>query len=675
MSALPFPAGGRESALRLLPPRIRYAGGARGGQSLRTEGEGTGWRERDPNTWIFDEGVLCFEARLQQESPPAGGAGVRLRISATAKSDVRIGVCAFAMELTSAKAPLFLDRFYRWRPVDRDAVVNDFGQFVVRWESPGGGTTDLRALRGSVAGLLSWRDGKARVELFLDAAALHPRWQFTEAGKTSTAGVPWAGVRTLDLSFAVSHGEPGMAGPPPVAGRFPGGAEAGFALTDHCDFDDEDLLRAFLHGDDRGGGWLKQGLRMTKGVFMLPSSPPPPHPVPALDNARYRELVKELRNDGSEIVPHALSERGTVPPAEFRAALKEFVREWAPATWIDHGKSIRYCYTMGGAEDPHYRLLDALREHGIRVLWSYHDTPVHGSAGLNLLAAPQLQRTSMGVRLTAHLLRGEFLIALHYGRSLVTGALGGRWGEVAAQMMSAARGVVTGVAGGTGRLREELGRARRRVTQSVRRTSGSRAGLHEEPYTRKELLELGAVVFPERAVPLREAEETELLLFTTMEAVHTKDMYSPRAVDRLIRERGLHVGHTYLMNRLPYIAGIFEKGTNRLADAWRGFVGHLAAAVASGRLWNPPAGDLAGWIRDRERITVARSGAAEVRLDNPLSSPVRAFTLLLPHDTTPSGVRWSGQSPSGWRQWGDWLAVWGDLPAGSTIAVRWGERE
>jgi hypothetical protein len=664
-----------DGLLSVLNPVVRYSGTHETGKVVQLTGNAWEWENAGTMAGTSHAGPLCFHMRARASAPGAFEHQWVLEIAVEVREPVRVYHCAVATEIRAASAPYGVDGSLRWSESRHDASLHDFGQSVFRWKAADGLCAELRPLKGSHAVRYCRRRNQLHLEVLLDAATLHPRWQFTERGMESTATPVLSPGERITISLVLTVLRGSHERPPFLASRFPGGTEAAFVLTDHCDFDDTAFLRRFLHGDQESHGWMGRGLRMTKGVFMHTSSPPDRKPIPTLQDPEYVKMIEELYHDGSEIAPHAFSEVGTLAPAEFHDAVRKFSRRWTPATWIDHGKSIAYCYTMGGGANPGFDLLRTLRNHAFTTLWSYHDTPVPGCAGLNMLQRPAGTLLPLARQSMQHIIRAEGLIGLHYVRTIVGRVFTGRRGRAMMQSISAVREMAINLREAGSDKRQVIRRAWKRVAGSfsmnVRRSdAGAETGT-----TRKDRMESVGVVYPERGAPLHQVKEEDLLLFTTMEAVHTRDMYSPGALDRLVHERGLHIGHSYLLNRLPYIAGIFEKKTGRLTHSWNQFVDSLASLVRAGRLWNPTAGGLAGWIRDRELVTLIPVAPAEVRMENPLPRPVRDFTLLLPRDTRPAGILWGGKAPSGWRQWDDWLAVWGDLPTRSSVTVLWGAVE
>jgi len=616
--------------------------------------------------WESKLGGIAFSIVRTDEPEHELTGFCRLRLTVRALEPVRIGRCSVEILAPCTEPPWFLDRFLRWRELRGQDSLNDFGHFLMRWRTEGG-FVKLQAPRDLISSRLLFKDGMVSVVLDVEAAALHPRWQFSKNGKVSTAAPLWPSGTSVSFDLEVFLSEAGEI-PLAAPSRFPSGAEAAFVITDHCDYEDIERLRVFLQGDGSSQGWLNRGLRMTKGVFMLASNPPGRKPVPSLQEPGYKDLIHQLYLDGSEIAPHALNESGNLSPNTYRAALEKFVADWSPATWIDHGSTLQYCYTMGAADHPEYRLLDVLKDHGFKAMWSYHDVPVNGTLSLNLLSPSRLRLSTLLWHALFHLTRREFLITLHYLRSTVKAVFKNHEYGVS-RLMVAARHVVMDKKRGLA----EIAALWRWAVDGF--TSTRKEGL--EPYTLEELLEISPVIYPERAVPMHEVDDYEILLFTTMEAVHTRDIYTPKALFRLVEERGLHIGHCYLLNSLPYVAGVFSINNDQgvsLSPVWNEFLNHLATAVNEGVIWNPPVGELVEWIRAMQRMKVTRTKRLEVQIENPMAGAVTDYTLLFPKSVPRKGIRWAGGRPTGYREWQDWLAVWGNVPSRGTVQVSWSDQ-
>lgn len=658
---------------RLLRPEVAYADGGAGSRAPLE------WRAEAEGGFLVTDGVFEMRAELRPVGAPLSDGARLLTLRAGLRRAAAIRSASVGMLLHAPAPPRHLDRRLRWRTLRGDAVLDEMTPCVVWWREPGGRTVELRTIPSAVPVRLSWSGGMLRVTCVLDAPALHPRWSFREGYPVSTATpVPdasWGAEIGLLWRF-VDEAE----GAPAVPARFPAGAEAAFVITDHADFDTVPALGRFVDGDGRAPGWLGRGLRLTKSVFAVRSDSVPRPPASTLECAEYRTLIARLHAEGSEIAPHGVNESGTVDPARFRAALASVAGEFQPRTWIDHGLSLRYCYTMGGADDPEYELLARLREHGIGTLWSYHDAPGNAAAGLNMILPGAHDLPAVLGRCASHAGHGRVLTLAHYLRSALVARVGGASGAVIARSLSTARrtylrhaasahhpAVATMLAAGV---------ALTALMERDRPWRNPDSRPVDDPPTRRALREWAPTVYPERAVPLFQMRDGDLLLFASQEVVHTRDAYRPAAIDRLVAERGLHIGHTYLLNRLPYIAGLFVPEANgdrgpRVSGEWVRTLDALEEMVRTGRLWNPPLGGLTDWVRAAARVRVRPGAAGTLLLTNHGPAAVRGYTVLLPAGVRAADVSWNGRPPSGSRAWAMWRCVWGDIPAGGEVMVRW----
>jgi hypothetical protein len=666
--------GVENASLRLAPPKVRYTKRTDGvGQPGKSPGEFK-WARDNQGDWRATDGNLLFCVRTEKMHVTPDADGTLFIASVTAENPCAVELCGLEFTAECADPPWHVDRVCKWQQVGKASTVNDYGPLVVRWNGKSGKTEELRSYAGTQSSRISWSRGQLQICIYLDAAALHPRWYFSNGETFSTAAPLWQPGASMEIRALLVNVGP-VTAPPAVAARFPAGAEAALVITDHCDYDDIKRLELFLKGDGRNNGWLGQGLRMTKGAFPAPSSTPKRRPAPTLAEPVYRELLQQLHADGSEIVPHGVNESGNVPGSVFADSLKSFAATWSPGTWIDHGSTLEYCYTMGGATNPEFALLRTLRENGISNLWSYHDVPAQACKTLNLFRLPEYSHRTDLWQAVRHIFLAEPLVAMHYLRSLLRQTLSGIWGQMAIQIMSTLRTLGMTLSQEKRLTKQDIRTGWGKIRKSYRMHRAAKSGAAKlpDPHTSEELAAMAAVVYPERGVPLHQVEEEDLLLFTSLEAVHLRDAYTIGAVNRLLDERGLHLGHCYLLNVLPYLAGMFESGSNgtRLSAQWTRFVGHLSSLVRAHRLWNPTLRELTAWMRDMQRISFVPSGSTGMTITNTLSHPVGGATLLINPSVSPSSVVWNGGRPAGSRTWGDWLAVWGDVPPQSQIVVTW----
>jgi hypothetical protein len=638
-------------------------------------GAPSAWAPSGPLRWSSADQVLRFGLTLDALALDEHSASRPITVTAVVERAIAIRRCSVRLRARCAGRPRHLDAYFRWREVHDRAVTTEATPFVLRWRDPSGSVLELRSARGCIPAVLAWNRGVLTIDVQLDAAALHPRWSFA-GGRTESTAAPARPAGWSSRVELVLRRLDRPAPTPAVLGRLPFGAEAALTITDHPDFDDEERFRVFTRGTNGSRGWAGRGLRLTKSVFAVESDSVPRKPAPTLERPAYQALLDELHGEGSEIAPHGVNESGNIGPDRFRRALAGLAQRYRPDTWIDHGLSLLYCYTMGGADNPDYDLLSRLRDHGITALWSYHDAPVNAVASLNLLA-PDAKDLGDAMRGSMrHAANSNYLIAAHYLRSAFLSRATGAVHRTVGKALSVGRRAYLLRSGSIASRHAAALSAASVALLGLFDASGQPRGKNapaERLFSRREGLAWGAMVYPERAVPMHQVRADDQLLFATQEVLHLRDAYTPEAFERLIDERGLHVAHTYLLNTLPYVAGMFspDHSEPRLAPAWLGALDSLTTEVASGRLWNPTVGELAKWFRGMQCVAVTPRSECALELSNPTGDVLRGATVILPASVSRDAVAWNGGPVTGSRRWSDFLCVWGDVPANSTIVVRW----
>lgn len=165
-----------------------------------------------------------------------------------------------------------------------------------------------------------------------------------------------------------------------------------FVFVDHCDFDSVEKAEAVFYGtsdksspDYRKKGVIGTGLTATKSVFTDVSNTE----NLGLENKEYRDLIKKLSRDGIEIVPHSLRPKTSfiTNQPELLADLK-IMSEFKPKVWVDHGYLLHNLTRYGWDKNSPYYVLDTLIKNGYRYFWSRIDYSLNAPDGnLNLLNA------------------------------------------------------------------------------------------------------------------------------------------------------------------------------------------------------------------------------------------------------------------------------------------------
>lgn len=163
-----------------------------------------------------------------------------------------------------------------------------------------------------------------------------------------------------------------------------------------------------------------------------------------------------------------------------------------------------------------------------------------------------------------------------------------------------------------------------------------------------------------------------------LEAKHFYNMYSPAALDRLERERGIHIAHTYLETYHPPHTRFGMKnllvpadahgqaggpGPVMLAPEFERLLAALEARQERGTLWVTTLAALADRLRALADVKLTLGSDGRVRLESPAAIAGATFVIARPE----ARVLINGELPAGVRQEFGATVVWIDLPAGESV--------
>jgi hypothetical protein len=119
---------------------------------------------------------------------------------------------------------------------------------------------------------------------------------------------------------------------------------------------------------------------------------------------------------------------------------------------------------------------------------------------------------------------------------------------------------------------------------------------------------------------------------STFETTHLTDIYSKKSLDELINEYGTHIGHTYILNDLPYINHIFDgkKDNMRLSKKWVNFTELLSDCVNNSLLWNPNMGEYIEYISLLTNVSVDYISYNKISIRNNNPKSIEGYTLIIP---------------------------------------------
>jgi hypothetical protein len=424
---------------------------------------------------------------------------------------------------------------------------------------------------------LTHNSGTFIIEIIHDAPFLHTTWDYANGQRESTANPVFSKGTKFEASFIIQKSKHRLISFLPSF--YPNKIKACFILTDHCDFDTVEKLDLFLNGNNNDG-WLNKSLKITKGVFRYAPTDNEVRKSDDLENSEYKKLINKLQQDGSEIAPHALKHSGQIDKEMFLSGLKYLAAEYDCKTWIDHGHYIKYCYSQGGQLNPEYKTLDTLINLNYTSLWSYHDVALDPTLSLNYFEPKKFSKLNGLGLILKHLLKFNLLYSAHYLRSfvhktqeksLLTDFL--NYFFACSKIILIKRKINLKL------IKEFI------VQLSKFKQFRSNVNL---PFTLKEVNKYLPPIFTANHQTINNWKN-ELLFFNTIETTHNKDIYTRKQLDKLISSRGLHIGHTYILNSLPYLNGIFDikKNKLKLSKEWIEFTNYLSEKIKANEIWNP----------------------------------------------------------------------------------------
>jgi hypothetical protein len=256
------------------------------------------------------------------------------------------------------------------------------------------GDARLALLAPRVPALMARVEGGAlTATLELDHRDHHPFMIYDGCPATKTSGPSrWLDRTPRRAGESVTHRWTILLGEVarPTPRRYPAGAPAAIALTDHADQGRADRTEAFAFGmsgaldadTPRSRGFAGRGLRYTKTVFSHQKTRWPAQ----LSDPAFARVARALEDAGSEVGLHSMS-GDTDSRDEVARDFAAFTSRFAGRTWIDHGPH-HNCEALASTgwdpSSPHYTL-DLMAAAGFDTVWAVKDLAVRGGR-LDMLA-------------------------------------------------------------------------------------------------------------------------------------------------------------------------------------------------------------------------------------------------------------------------------------------------
>jgi hypothetical protein len=463
------------------------------------------------------------------------------------------------------------------------------------------------------------------INIIVDAPFLHPAWDYSKGQRFSTANPFVEKNRQYKIEFDIIELEANKQIVAIKKFPYPNGYKSAFILTDHCDFDTTEKLQTFLYGNNNNG-WLNRGLKITKGVFALGAKEGEIKKSDSLESETYPQLIDELFEDGSEIVHHALKHSGQLSKETFTNTFNKFAQKYKPQTWIDHGSYIKYCYSQGSKENPDFSLIEKMKQFGYNNLWAFDDVNIDANQTLNILTTAKKFPTELIKQIFINIFAGKFLVAGHYFRTIIHRNYSK---SILIDFLMYSLGNTKTI---FINLQKRKGTFLKDCKAYLKMILNFNKFRNKEvvPYNNIDVLKYSQPLYLEERIPFAQYVEQDILMFYTFETTHLVDIYNKKSLQKLIDENGTHIGHTYILNDLPYINSIFEKENNQylLSEKWISFLDVLQEKVQSKEIWNANMGEYAAYNILLQNVFIEYSPEGNCMIKNDNEINIDGFTFI-----------------------------------------------
>lgn len=471
------------------------------------------------------------------------------------------------------------------------------------------------------------RTGRPRLRWHVVNGLHRPRATYSRGVGRVVPALPgaWPGEATLSVHFTSRPVRPVS------LARSPAPYRAAFVVTDHADFDHASRLSAMLttHGP---AGTAELLFPLTKSVFVRSGAE---SRADDLSTAGLREFLDVLVRGTGEVALHTNSsmESTRSDVEQDLLGLPGHVR-----TWIDHSPYNRQNLTAEGSDpSSQFYVLDLLLERSFLAAWAFIDVDVNSPvANINNLRrmdetyADLLRRVRIAVQALAAGEASATCIPHAFLEWIErrTTAAGRYWLKQALHYIA-------------GRHPYGADRHARRVLQGTLALA-------------RFLLATASAIDPRQGTPtpvsplFRDPRWVDgdrgLWSFTTHRVTNLLDTYAPPGVDALIRDRGLHIGHTYLASLHSYQAGgALRTGAHGLQvdDRWMANARHIRERFLAGDLWVTSLRALVEHLDQRARIRVHRPAPHRLVIRNTSGRPAD-ISLIVGDVGGTSGVSGAG---------------------------------
>jgi len=401
--------------------------------------------------------------------------------------------------------------------------------------------------------------------------------------------------------------------------QFPRGFLSALIIVDHCDFDSSKKVEAVFYGtSDKNSkdygkkGIVGTGLTITKTVFIEGGG----NENIGLDNKEYLDEIINLYNDGVEIAAHSLHPKKSLLRKDrmFKKYLK-VMREFEPQTWVDHGYLSHNITRFGWNKASKYYSLDVLYEKGYRFFWSGIDYSLNAPDGnLNLYNCSGRAGKDYFLKIIRLIKEKKEIskIVFTFFWDFIGNLIG--WQAKDDLLLSF---------GSEHRFSPSKRNLIRLINPKFYFNIFKNFFLPDKYHS-----------FIEGFYPIIfDKKKNEVYGFTSLWINDYINGYSPKNIDRLIGERGLHIGHNYLAVEESHYLGLAFKKIGPeyyINDNFQKNLEYMAEQQKKGLLWVTNIKKLGKYYSELENVSVKELSKKELLLENLSNDKINGITFSCP---------------------------------------------
>jgi len=370
-------------------------------------------------------------------------------------------------------------------------------------------------------------------------------------------------------------------------------------FTDHCDFDTPENLKL------QREFFKTNGISTTKGFFLN-------HFSKRKDNASFQNDASELtqwKNDGHELTYHSLSQ-SIKPMDESFGDFNNIIPPFPDIpTWIDHGFQ-PYNFSLfqnNGIPDAAFEA--SLKSKSITTLWNYIDSGTAASGVINQLNpddftldrfskgnknVPFAERLGMMIKnIMFHFYADEKIISKYKNTA-------SSFKKLVFQRKMGSFFTLLGSFFG--------------MTLPILKVFLGWNANKTKPY---KLARYTPLIFRHTIA------ESEFYVFQTLEMVDFKSALHPQNIEKLIREKGVFISHTYFSVPMNYHKGKMFRTADVIDEAVAANFGNLAIKIKNNEIWNPTLNELVVFLANFEKAVLDSDANGNITVANASGLPYR----------------------------------------------------